>query len=144
MELKEKIISVLKEVYDPEIPVNVYDLGLIYEIVIDEKKCVKILMTLTSPTCPISDYMKKIVGDAVLSLDEVKDVKIKLTFEPKWDSSFVRKEVKEEFGLFSDKIKESGKNISKCYICSKSSYEVALIKCLYKEREELICKECFK
>ena len=76
-ELKNKIIAVIKKIYDPEIPVNIYELGLIYKIEISDKKKVNIEMTLTSPNCPVAESLPKMVKDNVLKIDEVSDVDLK-------------------------------------------------------------------
>ena len=80
--LGEKIVNELKQVYDPEIPVDVYELGLIYDVFINESNEVKILMTLTSPNCPVAESLPKEVEDKVKSLDEVKDAEVEITFDP--------------------------------------------------------------
>ena len=82
--LEERVTDVLKTIYDPEIPVDIYELGLIYEIVIDEKKEVNITMTLTAPNCPASDMIMSEVQEKVNAIDEVKEVHVNLTFEPPW------------------------------------------------------------
>ena len=79
--LGEKIVNELKQVYDPEIPVDVYELGLIYDVFINESNEVKILMTLTSPNCPVAESLPKEVEDKVKSLDEVKDAEVEITFD---------------------------------------------------------------
>ena len=83
-ELKEKIVSEIKKIYDPEIPVNIYELGLIYKIDIKDAKKVNIEMTLTSPNCPVAESLPKKVKDNILKLDDVSDVELKLVWEPKW------------------------------------------------------------
>ena len=100
-ELKELIIEQLREVYDPEIPINVYDLGLIYEINIKENNDVHVVMSLTSPTCPTADYLKMMIEEAVAGTDGVNTVNLELTFEPKWTPDRVSQEAKEELGLAS-------------------------------------------
>ncbi|MDR2652565.1 MAG: iron-sulfur cluster assembly protein [Prevotellaceae bacterium] len=99
IELEKKIITVLKNVYDPEIPVNIYDLGLIYEILIDDDKVVRITMTLTAPNCPMADELVGDVYSSVKAIDEVSDVIVKLTFEPVWDKSMMTEEAMLELGL---------------------------------------------
>ncbi|MBT3301389.1 MAG: DUF59 domain-containing protein [Bacteroidetes bacterium] len=98
-ELEEKIIAALKEVYDPEIPVNIYEIGLIYEFNIKENKDVRVLMTLTSPTCPVADSMVEDVKEKVGSIDEINDVEVELTFDPTWDMSMMSLEAKIELGF---------------------------------------------
>ncbi|MDR0754678.1 MAG: iron-sulfur cluster assembly protein [Prevotellaceae bacterium] len=99
IELEKKIITVLKNVYDPEIPVNIYDLGLIYEIIVDGSKAVKITMTLTAPNCPMADELVDDVYQSVKAIDEVANVAVKLTFEPAWDKSMMTEEAMLELGL---------------------------------------------
>jgi FeS assembly SUF system protein len=82
--LKEKIINAVKTVYDPEIPVNIYDLGLIYDIETDADNNVHINMTLTAPACPVADILPGQVAAVVKNLDEVNDVKVDLVFDPPW------------------------------------------------------------
>ncbi|MBT5530101.1 MAG: DUF59 domain-containing protein [Bacteroidetes bacterium] len=98
-ELEEKIIAALKEVYDPEIPVNIYEIGLIYEFNIKENKDVRVLMTLTSPTCPVADSMVEDVKEKVGNIDEINDVEVELTFDPTWDMSMMSLEAKIELGF---------------------------------------------
>ena len=83
-ELKDKIISEIKKIYDPEIPVNIYELGLIYKIDINEAKKVNIEMTLTSPNCPVAESLPKMVKDNILKLAGVDDVDLKLVWDPPW------------------------------------------------------------
>ncbi|MGL4292994.1 MAG: metal-sulfur cluster assembly factor [Bacteroidales bacterium] len=97
--LEEKIVEMLRLVFDPEIPVNVYDLGLIYEIDIDDDKNVKIKMTLTAPNCPAADFILEDVRIKVESIDEVKSVDIDLVFEPEWDKEMMSEEAKLELGF---------------------------------------------
>jgi FeS assembly SUF system protein len=99
VELEKKIITVLKNVYDPEIPVNIYDLGLIYEVLIDCNKAVNITMTLTTPNCPMADELVDDVYQSVKAIAEVSDVVVKLTFEPSWDKSMMTEEAMLELGL---------------------------------------------
>jgi len=94
-----KIVQVLKEVYDPEIPVNVYDLGLIYNIDLDDENNVEIRMTLTAPNCPIADDILNEVHDKVKEVNEVNEVKIDLVFDPPWDKDLISEEAKLELGL---------------------------------------------
>ena len=99
LQLEENIINVLKEIYDPEIPVNVYDLGLIYDIDLDEDNHVKIVMTLTAPNCPMADDIIAEVQHKVEAIEGVADVNLKLTFDPPWDESNLTEEAKLELGL---------------------------------------------
>ena len=83
-ELKNKIVTEIKKIYDPEIPVNIYELGLIYKIEISDEKKVNIEMTLTSPNCPVAESLPKMVKDNVLKIEEVSDVDLKLVWSPPW------------------------------------------------------------
>ena len=98
-ELKEKVISEIKKIYDPEIPVNIYDLGLIYNIVVDEKNKVKIDMTLTSPNCPVAESLPNSVKDNVLKVDGVTDVDLNLVWDPPWDKDKMSEAAKLELNL---------------------------------------------
>ena len=98
--LEEKVIEALKRVHDPEIPVNIYDLGLIYELKINDQSEVYIKMTLTTPNCPIAEDMPGIVYNEVKSVDGVKEVKVDLVFDPPWDRSMMSDVAKLELGLF--------------------------------------------
>jgi FeS assembly SUF system protein len=99
-ETREKIIDKLKTVYDPEIDVNIYDLGLIYGIEIDDANSVTIEMTLTSPGCPVGSLLKKQVKRTASSVEEVTDVRVNLVFDPPWDPRQLSDEVKLELGVF--------------------------------------------
>lgn len=99
MALKDDIILALKQVFDPEIPVNVYDLGLIYEIDIDEKSRVKITMTMTAPNCPMAEDVVIQVQDAVKDVPGVKDAEVKLVFEPEWTTKRMSEEAMLELGM---------------------------------------------
>ena len=99
MKLERDIIIALRNVYDPEIPVNVYDLGLIYEIKVDDDHNVYIRMTLTAPNCPMADYVVEQVKTAVEDVPGVVSVKIDLVFEPIWDKSRMSEEAMVELGL---------------------------------------------
>ena len=99
LEIEGKIVEALKKVYDPEIPVNVYDLGLIYEIEYNEEKEAKIEMTLTAPNCPLVDVLLSDVENGVNALEEVEKTTINLVFEPQWDKSMLSEEAKLELGL---------------------------------------------
>ena len=102
MKIERDIIRALRQVYDPEIPVNVYDLGLIYEIKVDEDHDVYIQMTLTAPNCPMADYVVDQVKTAVEDVPGVVSVKIDLVFEPVWDKSRMSEEALVELGLDED------------------------------------------
>ncbi len=99
MKIERDIIMALRQVYDPEIPVNVYDLGLIYEVKVDEDHNVYIQMTLTAPNCPMADYVVDQVKTAVQDVPGVVDVTIDLVFEPVWDKSRMSEEALVELGL---------------------------------------------
>ena len=98
-ELKEKIISEIKKIYDPEIPVNIYELGLIYKIDIKDAKKVYIEMTLTSPNCPVAESLPKMVKDNVLKIEEVSDVDLKLVWSPPWTKDMMSEVAKLELNL---------------------------------------------
>ena len=97
--LEERIIAELKQVFDPEIPVNIYDIGLIYEIIIDDEFNVKIVMTLTSPNCPVAEILPEEVRESVKNIDGVKGVEVELTFEPPWSQEMLSDEAKLDLGL---------------------------------------------
>jgi FeS assembly SUF system protein len=97
--LEEKVIEALKRVHDPEIPVNIYDLGLIYELKINDQSEVYIKMTLTTPNCPIAEDMPGIVYNEVKSVDGVKEVKVDLVFDPPWDKDMITEAALLELGL---------------------------------------------
>ena len=93
------VISALKEVYDPEIPVNIYDLGLVYELTINKEHEVSILMTFTAPNCPMADQVLKEVQEGVEAVPGVAKCTIELTFDPVWDRSILSEEARVELGL---------------------------------------------
>lgn len=99
LEIEGKIVEALKKVYDPEIPVNVYDLGLIYEIEYSDKKEANINMTLTAPNCPMVDILLMDVENAVNALEEVEKTNINLVFDPAWDKNMLSEEAKLELGF---------------------------------------------
>ena len=99
LEIEGKIVEALKQVYDPEIPAHVYDLGLIYEIDYTDQKEAKINMTLTAPNCPMVDILLNDVENAVQSVDGVDKANINLVFDPPWDKSMLSEEAKLELGL---------------------------------------------
>jgi FeS assembly SUF system protein len=98
-DLKQKIIKEIKKVYDPEIPVNIYELGLIYKIEIDEKNVVNVDMTLTTPNCPVADSLPKQVKEYILRVNDVSDVKLNLVWDPPWDKSKMSEAAKLELNL---------------------------------------------
>jgi FeS assembly SUF system protein len=98
-ELENQIIAAIKTVYDPEIPVDVYELGLIYEINIDEENNIDIKMTLTSPSCPSAEEIPGEVEMKTKSIGEVKEVKVSITFDPPWDKTMMSEEAQLELGF---------------------------------------------
>ena len=99
MELKDKIIAEIKKIYDPEIPVNIYELGLIYKIEVKDKSIVNIDMTLTSPNCPVAESLPKEVKDNILNVEGVSDVKLNLVWDPPWNKSKMSEAAKLELNL---------------------------------------------
>ena len=93
------VVNCLKNIYDPEIPVNIYDLGLIYKVDVDDELNVKILMTMTAPDCPEAEYMYMEVKQMVGFIEGIKSVDVELTFDPPWDYANLSDEVKVELGL---------------------------------------------
>ena len=98
MDLKEKVIAEIKKIYDPEIPVNIYELGLIYDVSIIEK-FVKVKMTLTTPNCPVAESLPKEVKDSIIQVDGVDKVDLDLVGEPPWDKSMMSESAKLELNL---------------------------------------------
>ncbi len=98
-ELGEKIVKVLKTIYDPEIPVDIYELGLIYDVLVNEDNEVKILMTLTSPNCPVAETLPVEVEEKVKSLNAIKDAEVEITFDPPWTQDLMSEEAKLELGM---------------------------------------------
>jgi len=99
MNLKDKIIAEIKKIYDPEIPVNIYELGLIYDIKVDEKNNVKVNMTLTTPNCPVAESLPKEVKDNIMEIKEVNKVDLDLVWDPPWDKSMMSEAAKLELNL---------------------------------------------
>lgn len=97
--LENTVIDVLKNIYDPEIPVDVYELGLIYEVKINKDKHIDIEMTLTSPNCPVAESMPKEVEDKVAEISGVKSAKVNIVFDPPWDKDMMSEEAKLELGF---------------------------------------------
>jgi len=97
--LGEKIVGTLKTIFDPEIPVDIYELGLIYDVLVNEDFEVKILMTLTTPNCPVAESLPKEVEERVKSLDEVKSAEVEITFDPPWTQDLMSEEAKLELGM---------------------------------------------
>lgn len=99
IKLENTVVEVLKTIYDPEIPVDVFELGLIYEVKIDEDKNVEIEMTLTSPNCPVAESMPKEVEDKIAAIEGVKSAKVNIVFDPPWDKDMMSEEAKLELGF---------------------------------------------
>lgn len=99
LQTEEAIVEMLKTVYDPEIPVNVYDLGLIYNVETDEQKNVRIDMTLTAPNCPAADFILEDVRMKVESIEGIRNVEVNLVFEPEWNKEMMSEEAKLELGF---------------------------------------------
>lgn len=155
MVIKEEIISALKDVYDPEIPINVYDLGLIYEINLKQSGNVHIVMTLTSPTCPTADYIQELIHDAVSNVKGVKSVDVELTFEPMWTPARVAVEAKEELGMTDDFNSENlsvqntfepivgeEEKLRICFNCGTDDSKLPIISCYFKGEMTNICSKC--
>ena len=99
MKLKDKIITEIKKIYDPEIPVNIYELGLIYDIIVDNKNNVKINMTLTTPNCPVAESLPNEVKNSVKAIKDTNNVDLELVWDPPWDKSMMSEAAKLEFNL---------------------------------------------
>jgi FeS assembly SUF system protein len=99
LQIETDIVKVLKNVYDPEIPVNIYDLGLVYDILIDDDKKVKIIMTLTAPNCPVADELPLEIKNKVAEVEGVKAAEVELVFDPPWDQTMMSEEALLELGM---------------------------------------------
>jgi len=97
--LGEKIVRVIKTIFDPEIPVDIYELGLIYDVFVNEDYEVKVLMTLTTPNCPVAETLHLEVEEKIKSLDAVKDAEVEITFDPPWTQDLMSEEAKLELGM---------------------------------------------
>lgn len=97
--MEEKIVKMLKTVYDPEIPVNVYDLGLIYKIDLDDNACLRLDMTLTAPNCPAADFILEDIRMKLENIEGIKSVDVNLVFEPEWNQDMMTEEAKLELGF---------------------------------------------
>jgi FeS assembly SUF system protein len=97
--LGEDVVKALKGIYDPEIPVDIYELGLIYDVMINEDNEVKILMTLTSPNCPVAESLPKEVEEKVQKIDTIKSCEVEITFDPPWSKDLMSEEAKLELGM---------------------------------------------
>ena len=98
MDLKEKVIAEIKKIYDPEIPVNIYELGLIYDIIVNNSE-VQVKMTLTTPNCPVAESLPKEVKDSIKEIKEVSKVDLDLVWDPPWDKSMMSEAAKLELNL---------------------------------------------
>ena len=98
-EVGDKIVEVLKTIYDPEIPVDIYELGLIYDVFVNENKAAKILMTLTSPNCPVAETLPVEVEEKVQTLEEIDQAEVEITFDPPWSQDMMSEEAKLELGF---------------------------------------------
>ena len=98
-DLGEKIVEIIKTIYDPEIPVDIYELGLIYDVFVNENMDVKILMTLTSPNCPVAETLPMEVEEKIRSIEEVKSAEVEITFDPSWSQDMMSEEAKLELGF---------------------------------------------
>ena len=98
-DLGDKIVRVLKTIFDPEIPLDIYELGLIYDVFVNENSDVKILMTLTSPNCPVAETLPLEIEEKVKSLKEINNATVEITFEPEWSQDLMSEEAKLELGL---------------------------------------------
>ena len=99
MELKDQIITEIKKIYDPEIPVNIYELGLIYDIRVENKNTAKVKMTLTSPNCPVAESLPKEVKDSIMQVEGIDKVDLDLVWDPPWDKSMMSESAKLELNL---------------------------------------------
>jgi len=99
MELKDQIIAEVKKIYDPEIPVNIYELGLIYDIKVENKNTAKVKMTLTSPNCPVAESLPKEVKDSIMQVEGIDKVDLDLVWDPPWDKTMMSESAKLELNL---------------------------------------------
>ena len=99
MELKDQIIAEIKKIYDPEIPVNIYELGLIYDIKVENRNTAKVKMTLTSPNCPVAESLPKEVKDCIMQVEGIDKVDLDLVWDPPWDKSMMSESAKLELNL---------------------------------------------
>ena len=98
-ELGEKIVEMIKTIFDPEIPVDIYELGLIYDVFVNEETDVKVLMTLTSPNCPVAETLPMEVEEKIRSIEEVRNAEVEITFDPTWTQDMMSEEAKLELGF---------------------------------------------
>jgi len=99
MDLKNKVIDEIKKIYDPEIPVNIYELGLIYDIKVENKNTAKVKMTLTSPNCPVAESLPKEVKDSIMQVEGIDKVDLDLVWDPPWDKTMMSESAKLELNL---------------------------------------------
>jgi FeS assembly SUF system protein len=99
METKEKIIEEIRKIYDPEIPVNIYELGLIYDIKVENKNTAKVKMTLTSPNCPVAESLPQEVKNSIMQVEEIENVDLDLVWDPPWDKDMMSEAAKLELNL---------------------------------------------
>ncbi len=98
-DLGEKIVGIIKTIFDPEIPVDIYELGLIYDVFVNEDMDVKVLMTLTSPNCPVAETLPMEVEEKIRSIEEVRNAEVEITFDPTWTQDMMSEEAKLELGF---------------------------------------------
>ncbi len=98
-DIGEKIVEVIKTIYDPEIPVDIYELGLIYDVFVNDEMDVKVLMTLTSPNCPVAETLPVEVEEKIKTIDIVKNAEVEITFDPTWTQEMMSEEAKLELGF---------------------------------------------
>ena len=98
-EIGDKIVNVLKTIYDPEIPVDIYELGLIYDVFVSDENNAKILMTLTSPNCPVAESLPRDVEEKVKTLKQINECEVEITFDPTWTQEMMSEEAKLELGM---------------------------------------------
>ena len=99
MTKKEQIIEEIRKIYDPELPVNIYELGLIYDVLVNEDNDVKVLMTLTTPNCPVAESLPLEVKNKIADIDGVKSAEVEMTFDPPWNRDLMSEEAKLELGF---------------------------------------------
>ena len=99
MELKDKVIAEIKKIYDPEIPVNIYDLGLIYDVKVNQENVVEIKMTLTTPNCPVAESLPKEVKEGAMQVEGIEDVDLELVWDPPWNKDMMSEAAKLELNL---------------------------------------------
>ena len=98
-DLGEKIVGIIKTIFDPEIPVDIYELGLIYDVFVNEDMDVKVLMTITSPNCPVAETLPMEVEEKIRSLEDVRNAEVEITFDPTWTQDMMSEEAKLELGF---------------------------------------------